>query len=238
MTVSFEMHARAGGDPRHLAEFKALRDELLKLDHPACPDVDWERVEQLCMALFESNGVDLQSLVVFVLARGHRQGLDGVVQGLAVLERSLAQWPTLWPSVETTRLEIFDWLFRRLLLLLRSLSLPASAVPMVVRLQVQLENTHDLLQRHPSAALQSLLTLHRYLAGMLLQLEQCHPPAPGLPSDGDPGAMALVKPLVIMPPPTLPPLLPSVAPPRKRRVWSWAGGLVLLLALVAWAGSQ
>ena len=43
-----EQHLRTGGDPRTLSEFTALRDELSKLTHPARPDVDWQKVEQLC----------------------------------------------------------------------------------------------------------------------------------------------------------------------------------------------
>ncbi|WP_330220792.1 hypothetical protein [Pseudomonas frederiksbergensis] len=44
MTALFEMRIRVGGDPRGFGEFTALRDELAKLSHPACPDVDWAKV--------------------------------------------------------------------------------------------------------------------------------------------------------------------------------------------------
>ncbi|XTD37191.1 type VI secretion system ImpA family N-terminal domain-containing protein [Citrobacter murliniae] len=50
-----DIHSRkvkTGGDPRLLADYAALRDELAKLSHPARPDVDWGRVEQLSLALF------------------------------------------------------------------------------------------------------------------------------------------------------------------------------------------
>ena len=41
MTALFEMRIRLGGDPSAFIEFKALREELARLSHPACPDVDW-----------------------------------------------------------------------------------------------------------------------------------------------------------------------------------------------------
>jgi type VI secretion system protein VasL len=41
-----------GGDPRALPDYALLRDELAKLSHPARPDVDWSRVEQLSLSLF------------------------------------------------------------------------------------------------------------------------------------------------------------------------------------------
>ncbi|WP_308701340.1 type VI secretion system ImpA family N-terminal domain-containing protein [Pseudomonas trivialis] len=61
MTALFEMRIRVGGDPRGFSEFTVLRDELAKLSHPACPDVDWAKVEQSCLVLFQHNGADLQT---------------------------------------------------------------------------------------------------------------------------------------------------------------------------------
>lgn len=41
-----------GGDPRAFTEFGLLRDEISKLTHPARPDVDWQKVEQLIRTRF------------------------------------------------------------------------------------------------------------------------------------------------------------------------------------------
>lgn len=90
MTGLFAIHVRAGGDPRDFDEFVALRDELAHLSHPACPDVDWGRIEQLCLALFQKNGADLQSAAAFALANGQRYGLDGMVQGVSLFEAGSA----------------------------------------------------------------------------------------------------------------------------------------------------
>ena len=67
MTVLFEMDVRVGGDPRRFVEFAALCDELAKLNHAACPDMDWAGVEQLCLTLFRLNGADLQSVAALGL---------------------------------------------------------------------------------------------------------------------------------------------------------------------------
>lgn len=81
MTALFEMRIRLGGDPGSFDEFNVLRGELAKLDHPACPDVDWAKVEALCLRLFERNGVELQTAVSFILARSYRTGLAGLTEG-------------------------------------------------------------------------------------------------------------------------------------------------------------
>ena len=47
-----------GGDPRAFTEFGLLRDEISKLTHPARPDVDWQKIEQLSLTLFRHNGVE------------------------------------------------------------------------------------------------------------------------------------------------------------------------------------
>ena len=44
---------------RH-GDLAALYEELAKLHHPACPDVDWRKVEQWCRELLRDNGSDLQ----------------------------------------------------------------------------------------------------------------------------------------------------------------------------------
>lgn len=57
-----------GGDPCTYKESGELQAEMSKLTHPARPDVDWRQVEKLSLALFRQNGVELQTLVCYVLA--------------------------------------------------------------------------------------------------------------------------------------------------------------------------
>lgn len=54
---------RTGGDPCSLPQVMALRDEMSKLTHQACPEVDWVQAEILLISLFEINGVELQVAV-------------------------------------------------------------------------------------------------------------------------------------------------------------------------------
>lgn len=84
---------KTGGDPRTLPDYTALRDELSKLTHPARPDVNWRHVEKLCLSLFEQNGVELQTLAWYTLARTQLAGLFGLNEGLAILEALIShQW--------------------------------------------------------------------------------------------------------------------------------------------------
>jgi len=55
------------------------------LSHPACPDVDWAKVEQLCLNVFHQNGAELQTVCAYVLARSQLHGVEGMAQGLASL---------------------------------------------------------------------------------------------------------------------------------------------------------
>ncbi len=61
MTTPSECCLKTGGDPRTLADYARLRDEMNKLTHPARPDVNWRLAEKLCLSLFEHNGVELQT---------------------------------------------------------------------------------------------------------------------------------------------------------------------------------
>ncbi len=61
MTTYPKRHLTTGGDPRTLADYAKLREEMHKLSHPARPDVDWLYAERLCLSLFDRNGVELQT---------------------------------------------------------------------------------------------------------------------------------------------------------------------------------
>lgn len=54
MTINSERQLKTGGDPRTLADYAALREEMNKLTHPARPDVNWQHAETLCLSLFEA----------------------------------------------------------------------------------------------------------------------------------------------------------------------------------------
>ncbi|MBI0247275.1 ImpA family type VI secretion system protein, partial [Yersinia pestis subsp. pestis] len=115
MAGNTERLLKTGGDPRALADFTALRGELNKLAHPARPDVDWVRVEQLCLALFRQNGVELQTAVDFTLARTHTVGLAGLCEGLELLAGLVChQWRGLWPPQTHARVALLAWLSDRL----------------------------------------------------------------------------------------------------------------------------
>lgn len=62
MTTHHDRHYKAGGDPRTLADFMALRAEMNKLSHPARPDINWPYAEQLACGLLEHHGADLQTV--------------------------------------------------------------------------------------------------------------------------------------------------------------------------------
>lgn len=139
---------KTGGDPRGLADYAALRDELAKLSHPARPDVDWARVEQLSLSLFHNNGLELQTLCWYTLARTRLAGMAGLNQGLALLDRLMTQqWGTLWPRPVHARMEILAGLSQRLQAVFRTLTLDYAQLPLIYEAEKYLNNVRDLLQR-------------------------------------------------------------------------------------------
>ncbi|WP_050863386.1 type VI secretion system ImpA family N-terminal domain-containing protein [Enterobacter kobei] len=115
---------KTGGNPCALPDYAALRDELSKLTHPARPDVDWRRVQSLCLRLFEHNGVELQSACWYTLARMHTAGLAGMNDGLFITGTLVRdQWPVMWPACVHARTEILAGLSQRLQNVLRTLML-------------------------------------------------------------------------------------------------------------------
>ncbi|AIR66373.1 VasL domain-containing protein [Cedecea neteri] len=139
---------KTGGDPRALPDYALLRDELAKLSHPARPDVDWNRVEQLSLSLFRQNGVELQTAAWYTLARTRLNALAGLNEGLALLEALLVhQWGIMWPQPVHARMEILAGFSHRLQAQLRTLALRYSDLPQVYQAEQHLNALRDVLQR-------------------------------------------------------------------------------------------
>lgn len=172
MTHLSERTLKTGGDPRHFAEFSALRNEIGKLHHPARPDVDWGRVEQLCLALFRQNGVELQTTVDFTLARTHIAGIAGLCEGVELLAGLLShQWSTLWPPQTHARVELLAWLSDRLQQVWRTMTLCYGDLAQVYRAERALEQLCTQLQTLELKHLSKLDGVRLMLHNAALRLE-------------------------------------------------------------------
>jgi len=216
MSAVFEMHIQVGGDPRHLAEFTAVHAEMAKLGHPARPDVDWARVEQGCLALFQSNGVELNSACFYTLARGQRHGLEGIVQGVVLLTALVGEWSRLWPPMVTVRQTLLEWLCEQLQRLVRSLAGMSPSVSVLLQLDVELARLQARLLPLLGGPLLTLESLRQQVSQLSQRLEPQRLPSATAP--------AWPAPVVILPPPAL--------PMRKPRRGLLLGAGVLATAMV------
>ncbi|MFZ3619236.1 VasL domain-containing protein [Leclercia barmai] len=148
MTTPSERPYKTGGDPRTLADYVALRNEMNKLTHPARPDVNWQHAEKLSLSLFEHNGADLQTAAWYTLARAHLAGLPGLNEGLAILTALVTrEWDTLWPQPAQVRMEILNTLSQRLQRVLRSQSPAHADLIQLSQAEEYLNVLDDVLQR-------------------------------------------------------------------------------------------
>lgn len=162
---------KTGGDPRTLADYATLRDELSKLTHPARPDVNWHYVEKLCLSLFEQNGVELQTAAWYTLARTQLAGLFGLNEGLAILDALIShQWGTLWPQPVHARMEILSSLNQRQQRM-RSLPLNYSDLRQLYRAEQLLGSLGEVLQRLELKHLSQLDTLRSLMHNSAVRLE-------------------------------------------------------------------
>lgn len=236
MTSLFEMRIRVGGDPRAFAEFAALRDELAKLNHPACPDVDWAHVEALCLALFHKNGADLQTVAFFTLSRSQRYGLEGMTQGVALIESLNVEWPRLWPSMASVRLDILSWLFAQLQPLLRGLDVTSWNLPALNQLNAGLERLNEPLSRHAPAPLLTLQTLRQHVVSLLQRGQRESAAHSQLVLSTPRAEPALVMPVVIVPTAPLPDLSVLDLNAKRRRMALWLLAAVTSTVLAGWFG--
>ncbi|KJK03756.1 hypothetical protein UB43_00935 [Pseudomonas sp. 21] len=209
-----EEKLRLGGDPQGSEQSAALGAELAKLSHPARPDVDWTRVEHLCLAQFREHGVELQSVAAFALSRAQRHGLSGLGDGLSLIERLLQRsWQRLWPPALSVRLEILGWLFTELRTWMRGLQLTVEDLPELLCLDDQLERLAELLGRHEADPLLPMQALRSQLRGVLKRLapDAATAEVGGLPTAAPAEEMTKAAPNDVAPPSQLP-----VSPTRRR----------------------
>lgn len=182
---------KTGGDPRTLADYAALRDELGKLTHPARPDVSWQHVEKLCLSLFEQNGVELQTAAWYTLARTQLAGLFGLNEGLAILEALIShQWGALWPQPVHARMEILSNLSLRLQQVMRTLPLNYSNLSQLYTAEQQLTSLGAILERLELKHLSQFDTLRTLIHNNAVRLEN---------SDGASGSDDVVQRGILLP---------------------------------------
>lgn len=173
--MSTDRQLRTGGDPRALADYGALREELSKLTHPARPDVDWKKVEQLCLSLFQQNGIELQTASWYTQARTQLVGLFGLNEGLAVIEALVSrQWAGLWPQPVHARMEILSGLSQRLQQTLRSITLEYCDLPQIYQAEKLINALCDVLQRLELKHASQLSALSTLMRSAAIRLENMH----------------------------------------------------------------
>lgn len=236
MTALFEMRIRVGGDPRGFGEFMALRNELAKLSHPARPDVDWVKVEQLCLTLFHQNGAELQTAASFALARSQRHGLDGMAQGVALIEALGCEWLRLWPPKASVRLDILAWLFAQLQPLLRSLELNALSLPALVHLDTELARLNKRLDRQVQIPLVTLQALRQQVGSLMQRLERNISSDETVQQSTRVPESAFMMPVVILPAPHIPEASASGLKTKRRRIALWLFAVTATIALASWFG--
>ncbi|EKM5065496.1 type VI secretion system ImpA family N-terminal domain-containing protein [Cronobacter turicensis] len=172
METSTERHLKTGGDPRLLPDYAALREELGKLTHPARPDVNWRRVEQLSLLLFERNGVELQTAAAYTQARLRLLGLPGLNEGLAIIDALIArQWGNLWPQPVHARMEILSSLSQRVQQTLRSMPLRYAELGALYQAEQHLTNIIAVLERLELKHLSQMDALRLHLHNAAARLE-------------------------------------------------------------------
>ncbi|MFK0095021.1 OmpA family protein [Pseudomonas sp. NPDC090592] len=240
MTALFEMRIRLGGDPGGFDEFNVLRGELARLDHPACPDVDWAKVEALCLRLFERNGVELQTAVSFILARSYRTGFAGLTEGVALLSTLTDEWPRLWPVQASARLDLIAWLFAQLHPLVRMVAWGGSSLTMLRELIVELGRLEHRLEQLGHAPLASLKVFRQQISSLMQRLSGSRDvPMPlalqSWASPAEPTASTQIATMVAAPPTYTFVVEPAV---HKRAVLPWLLTSAVCSVFVGWLGWQ
>lgn len=193
MTTPGDNILHTGGDPRGVAEFGALRQEIARMNQPGGCGPDWSRVEQLAIALFRANGMDLQSVAWYTLARAHCAGMAGLCEGVEIISAMIKhQWPTLWPQPLSARLAIITWLSAGIQQQLKENQPEAKDLDLLYRLQSQLEQNVKTLEALAHKHLSQLDRLAIQINDIIAQLAE---PQNASPLSKTPSVTAVARPV-------------------------------------------
>lgn len=166
---------KMGGDPSHFDEFETIKSEINKLSHPKHPIIDWALIENNALILFEKNGIDLLSISYYTLARYHRYGLIGFVEGCELLASLIChQWDELWPTNPIFRVDVLDWFNSRLGSLIRQQDFTIKDMALLQRAYRSLEKVIDKLHQVPLEKSSIIDNLLFYIENKINFLEKKH----------------------------------------------------------------
>lgn len=169
-----ERYLKTGEDPSLLPDYISLNDEMSQFIHSARPDVDWTRVQKLCLALFERNGVELQTAAWYTQVRMQLAGLSGLNEGLAILEALINhKWGVLWPKHASARMDILSGLSRRIQQQMRTLPISYSDLNLSQLYQAEhlLARLNETLDRRELKQLSQFDVLATLMHSIAIRLE-------------------------------------------------------------------
>ncbi|MDI2091864.1 VasL domain-containing protein [Commensalibacter oyaizuii] len=172
-SILSDKFGKIGKTPIALKEFTSLKEEMGKLNHPARPDIDWEKVEELCKIILCKNGADLQTLSFYTIALTKLYQLKGLTKGIDLIDTLIGKyWFNFWPEQTHIRVEIIAWLVKSIQQFLRSYQFSYADLTSIYHLERLFDhlcqNFQDLEIKH----LTGMTDLYRLTSKTAKQLER------------------------------------------------------------------
>ncbi|WP_392565255.1 VasL domain-containing protein [Utexia brackfieldae] len=167
------VHRQIGGDPRAYLAFSEIRNEINKMNHPAAPAIDYRLIEAHTLTLFKEQGLDLQTTAYFTLAKTKLVGLIGMCEGLELIALLIRDhWSTFWPTSDSARINMLDWLNRYIDQDVRSYPFTTKQIPLLLQMERSLKTISQKLQQVSVKKPPQIYALYDYIKNTRISLEQ------------------------------------------------------------------
>jgi len=161
-----------GGDPRSYSEFAAIRDEINKLNDPNSGQIDANKITQLAFALFNKNGIDLQTLVYFAYVQTKLHDVDGFYKAIVLIARFINDFAQIWPYSASAKINILNWLISKVGNKVRTFTRETCDISFLMQMEEPLKKIVDKLRQENLATTCSLTNLYEYIHVARCNLEQ------------------------------------------------------------------
>ncbi|MFZ7231103.1 type VI secretion system ImpA family N-terminal domain-containing protein, partial [Avibacterium avium] len=115
---------QVGKNPSNTDAYLKIREQINFLSRPE-KRIDWRKVANLSYGIFNQNGMDLQTLCYYTVAKAYLDPtITQINQNLSIMATLMSNhWSTFWPDGIQARINILNWLNKHISPLILSINI-------------------------------------------------------------------------------------------------------------------
>ncbi|MCW9716816.1 type VI secretion system ImpA family N-terminal domain-containing protein [Avibacterium avium] len=152
---------QVGKNPSNTDAYLKIREQINFLSRPE-KRIDWRKVANLSYGIFNQNGMDLQTLCYYTVAKSYLDPtITQINQNLSIMATLMSNhWSTFWPDGIQARINILNWLNKHISPLILSINIDDKTSKELYRLKNHLTEILNQISLHTNTSCNLTNTLN------------------------------------------------------------------------------